>query len=184
MVSYSDFEKILEDDTDGNPISWVGSPNYSNSVISFSFENNLPSYYGGTLYYNGGSYSGSFSEFQAYQQTVVTENLLTTSDHYRVSFSDVSNIQFLNTTGISAGDITLLNSDGVAGLPAFPPLAVAITPHETLWAEQAGDPCVFYRASLAKYAAAFFNISLSRVTLESSFFKRLISSDAGSVFIG
>ena len=42
------------------------------------------------------------------------------------------------------------------------------------------NPDVLYRTSLAKYAAAFFNISLSRVTFESSFFKRLISSDAGS----
>jgi hypothetical protein len=42
------------------------------------------------------------------------------------------------------------------------------------------DPGVLYRTSLAKYAAAFFKISRSNLTLESSFFKLLISSDAES----
>jgi hypothetical protein len=42
------------------------------------------------------------------------------------------------------------------------------------------DPDVLYRTSLAKYAAAFFKISRSNLTLESSFFKLLISSDAES----
>ena len=41
------------------------------------------------------------------------------------------------------------------------------------------DPGVLYRASFAKYAAAFFNISRSNLTLANSLFKRLISSDAG-----
>ncbi|MEO1253802.1 MAG: M10 family metallopeptidase C-terminal domain-containing protein, partial [Bacteroidota bacterium] len=141
MVTYSDYEELLRDDSDNEPISWNGYTEFSDGILNYSFE---VDYFNNLLYGNGYEYGDDpdeqFTEFEIWQKAAVDEILGTTTDHYRVSFSDVSNIQFNNTTGVEAGDLILVNAERDIGESLVGgTLAVAATPQEATWSNQAGD---------------------------------------------
>lgn len=98
-------------------ISWVGHTNFADGIVSYSYPTSLPSYYDTD---SDGNFDAGYqpyllSPFAAFtsQQQAAANQILEQSptSAYRVSFSDVANIRFENTTGVSQGDITLALAD-------------------------------------------------------------------------
>ena len=126
-VQYSDFEKILRKDSDDDWISWVGSDQYDNDQkITYSFETSLPSYWSSPPH-------GSENEVETYQQDTVDRILSHLYTPWSVSFADVAEITFEETTGTSAGDIVVMEA------PDMSVLGDATLPGEDSWDNVAGD---------------------------------------------
>ncbi len=130
VVQYSDFEKILkEDPSDNEWISWVGSSQYdTDKKITYSFETSLPSYWGSS------APSGTQADLETYEKDAVDQILSHLYTPWSVSYADVAEITFENTTGTSVGDIALMQSTLSGAVHA-----TTTPPYESEWTNIGGD---------------------------------------------